>query len=119
MLLLLTLSSVAPTHYLCMFLALTAAVGNSAGENETVAASVETAGYESRAGAVLGTWRPVSSLAGEYCACGNPFVTSQWALQLDGHHDALNITLDGEAWSMSPSFIGTLSKRFSVAGTKM
>ena len=50
---------------------------------------------------------------------GDPSATSRWALQLDGHHIALNITLDGEAWSMSPSFIGTFPQSFSVAGVEM
>ncbi|MCY3672929.1 MAG: DUF3500 domain-containing protein [Alphaproteobacteria bacterium] len=47
---------------------------------------------------------------------GDPSAASRWAVQLDGHHVALNITLDGEAYSMSPSFIGTYPQAFAVAG---
>ena len=47
---------------------------------------------------------------------GDPSATSQWAVQLDGHHIALNFTLQGDHYSMSPSFIGTFPKEFDVAG---
>ena len=50
---------------------------------------------------------------------GLPSSTSQWAVQLDGHHIALNITLDGDARYMSPSFIGTYPQVFTVAGVKL
>ena len=50
---------------------------------------------------------------------GEPSAESQWAVQLDGHHIALNITLDGEAYSISPSFIGTFPQKFTVAGMEM
>lgn len=49
---------------------------------------------------------------------GEPSVTSRWAVQLDGHHIALNLTLEGTAYSMSPSFIGTFPQAFSVAGVE-
>ncbi|MEM9630350.1 MAG: DUF3500 domain-containing protein [Pseudomonadota bacterium] len=49
---------------------------------------------------------------------GDPSDTSRWAVQLDGHHIALNFTLEGDHYSMSPSFIGTYPKEFTVAGTK-
>lgn len=48
---------------------------------------------------------------------GDPSAASRWAIQLDGHHVALNVTLDGEAYSMSPTFIGTYPQAFTVAGT--
>ena len=204
-----------------MLIALTTASGAFAGENETVTAALNAAGYESRAGAVLGTWRParpahtpenmaraanrfllmlndaqrriahydlkslkrtrwtnapargnpggialgdlsdaqlrafsdllaavlsekgyykvrdvmlgddlravidgkpntgVGIEAFRFAVFGAPSAKSRWALQLDGHHVALNITLDGDAWSMSPSFIGTFPQAFSVAGAKM
>ena len=50
---------------------------------------------------------------------GLPSSTSRWAVQLDGHHVALNITLDGDALYMSPSFIGTYPQAFTVAGVEL
>lgn len=48
---------------------------------------------------------------------GTPSTSSTWSVQLDGHHIALNITLGkDDAYSMSPSFIGTFPKSFRVAG---
>ena len=40
-------------------------------------------------------------------------------MQLDGHHVALNVTLDGDAYSLSPSFIGTYPQAFAVAGAAL
>ena len=54
-----------------------------------------------------------------FAVFGEPSPTSRWAVQLDGHHVALNITLDGEAYSMSPSFIGTYPQAFAVAGAEL
>lgn len=204
---------------LCAFLALTAAPGGAAGEGAGAAA--KALGYASRAGAVLGTWRPaqpahtpghmaraakrfllmlddaqrriahhdldspertrwtnapargdpggvaLGELSGaqlralldllaavlsekgyyrirdvmlgddlravidgkpntgvgigafRFSVFGAPSPGSRWALQLDGHHVALNVTLEGEAWSMSPGFIGTYPQRFTVAGAEM
>lgn len=50
---------------------------------------------------------------------GTPSENSKWAIQLDGHHIALNITLEGESYSLSPSFIGTFPQTFNVAGVEM
>ena len=50
---------------------------------------------------------------------GNPSAASRWAVQLDGHHVALNLTLDGGAYSLSPSFIGTYPQAFAVAGARL
>ena len=50
---------------------------------------------------------------------GDPSAASRWAVQLDGHHVALNVTLDGEAYSLSPSFIGTYPRAFAVAGVEL
>ena len=50
---------------------------------------------------------------------GTPSENSKWAVQLDGHHIALNITLEGESYSLSPSFIGTFPQKFNVAGVEM
>ena len=50
---------------------------------------------------------------------GDPSTASRWAVQLDGHHVALNVTLDGDSYSLSPSFIGTYPQAFAVAGAKL
>ena len=54
-----------------------------------------------------------------FAVFGEPSATSRWAVQLDGHHVALNVTLDGEAYSLSPSFIGTYPQAFTVAGAAL
>ena len=46
-----------------------------------------------------------------FAVFGEPSPTARWAVQLDGHHVALNVALDGEAYSLSPSFIGTTRRR--------
>ena len=46
---------------------------------------------------------------------GEPSAASPWAVQLDGHHVALNVTLEGDAYSLSPSFLGTYPQAFTVA----
>lgn len=38
---------------------------------------------------------------------GTPDTEKPWALQFDGHHLAINITIKGKQMSLSPSFIGT------------
>ncbi|MGJ8725426.1 MAG: DUF3500 domain-containing protein [Roseibacillus sp.] len=45
---------------------------------------------------------------------GTPSKTEPWAVQLDGHHIAFNLTIVGEQVSMSPSFIGTQPHRFTL-----
>ena len=45
---------------------------------------------------------------------GRPSLTEPWAVQLDGHHIAFNLTVVGEKVSMSPSFIGTQPHRFTL-----
>lgn len=48
---------------------------------------------------------------------GTPALGQEWALQIDGHHVAINVTVGaGGEYSMSPSFIGTFPQRFKVAG---
>ncbi len=54
-----------------------------------------------------------------FAVFGDPSPASRWAVQLDGHHVALNVTLDGEAYSLSPSFIGTYPQAFAVAGAEL
>lgn len=50
---------------------------------------------------------------------GEPSEDGEWALQLDGHHVAMNVTLEGERYSMSPSFFGTFPRQFTVAGESL
>lgn len=50
---------------------------------------------------------------------GKPSVTEPWAIQLDGHHIAFNLTIVGEKVSMSPSFIGTQPHRFTLGGEEV
>ena len=38
---------------------------------------------------------------------GQPSETDLWAIQLDGHHLALNLTMRGDRMALSPTFIGT------------
>ena len=54
-----------------------------------------------------------------FAVFGDPSAASRWAVQLDGHHVALNVTLDGDAYSLSPSFIGTYPQAFAVAGQEL
>ena len=54
-----------------------------------------------------------------FAVFGDPSAASRWAVQLDGHHVALNVTLDGDAYSLSPSFIGTYPQAFTVAGAAL
>jgi len=54
-----------------------------------------------------------------FAVFGDPSPASRWAVQLDGHHVALNVTLDGDAYSLSPSFIGTYPQAFAVAGKEL
>lgn len=49
---------------------------------------------------------------------GTPSETKPWAFQIDGHHVGVNLAINGEAITMSPSFIGTQPHVFKVAGTE-
>lgn len=50
---------------------------------------------------------------------GNPALGQAWALQLDGHHVAINVSVGPQGeYSMSPSFIGTFPQEFTVAGQR-
>lgn len=49
---------------------------------------------------------------------GNPSPTEPWAFQLDGHHLGINVSLRGEAVSLSPSFVGAQPEVFEIAGKK-
>ncbi|MFK7766902.1 MAG: DUF3500 domain-containing protein [Mariniblastus sp.] len=47
---------------------------------------------------------------------GKPSPLEPWAFQIDGHHVGVNLAFNGEAITMSPSFIGTQPNAFSIAG---
>lgn len=47
---------------------------------------------------------------------GKPSPKQPWAFQIDGHHVGVNIAIEGEAMTMSPSFIGTQPQMFTIAG---
>lgn len=50
---------------------------------------------------------------------GKPSRTEPWALQFDGHHVALNVTMKAEDMSISPSFIGTQPRKFLLNGKEV
>ncbi len=50
---------------------------------------------------------------------GDPSATAPWALQLDGHHVAVNLAFHGDHVGMSPSFIGTQPAAFKLAGKEI
>jgi hypothetical protein len=45
---------------------------------------------------------------------GEPSADKPWAIQLDGHHIAVNITFVGDKMSFSPSFIGVQPHTFPI-----
>ena len=45
---------------------------------------------------------------------GNPSEKKPWAFQLDGHHVGVNLSIEGEKVTMSPSFIGTQPEAFKI-----
>lgn len=45
---------------------------------------------------------------------GKPSDSQPWGFQLDGHHVGVNLSLEGDAVSMSPSFIGTQPQSFKI-----
>lgn len=50
---------------------------------------------------------------------GTPAADGVWALQLDGHHIALNLAFHGERIELSPSFIGTQPSDYERAGERV
>jgi hypothetical protein len=50
---------------------------------------------------------------------GEPSAEKPWAIQLDGHHIAVNITLVGEQIAMSPTFIGVQPHKFPFKGKEI
>lgn len=46
------------------------------------------------------------------CVFGDPSKDERWGIQFDGHHLGLNIWVDGDVVSMSPSFLGAQPARF-------
>lgn len=47
---------------------------------------------------------------------GEPSTTKPWAFQLDGHHVGVNVSVENEKLTMSPSFIGTQPQSFELVG---
>ncbi len=45
---------------------------------------------------------------------GTPSASEPWGVQLDGHHIGLNVSLTGDALTLSPSFIGTQPESFEL-----
>lgn len=45
---------------------------------------------------------------------GEPSATQPWGFQLDGHHVGVNVSLNGESMTLSPSFIGTQPEAFKI-----
>lgn len=50
---------------------------------------------------------------------GTPSETAPWGVQWDGHHVAINLTMEGEKMTMSPSFIGTQPHAFTLGGEQI
>lgn len=50
---------------------------------------------------------------------GQPDDEKPWGLQLDGHHIAFNVSIEGDKFTMSPSFFGTRPDTFKAAGREM
>lgn len=45
---------------------------------------------------------------------GSPSEKSKWAVQLDGHHVGVNISIEESRLTLSPSFIGTQPSKFKL-----
>ena len=45
---------------------------------------------------------------------GEPSETEPWSFQLDGHHIGINVSVEGDQLTMSPSFIGTQPEAFDL-----
>ncbi len=46
---------------------------------------------------------------------GEPQVAEPWAVQIDGHHVGINVSIHADAVTISPSFIGTQPHTFKIA----
>lgn len=49
---------------------------------------------------------------------GDPSPNEPWGFQLDGHHLGVNVTVEGDKYSLSPSFVGAQPEEFAIAGTR-
>ena len=49
---------------------------------------------------------------------GDPEEGKPWGFQLDGHHIGLNVSIEGEELTCSPSFIGTQPEEYTVGDDK-
>ena len=86
-------------------------------------AVMSTQGYEKSRNIMLaddkllpnGKPRPGFGAANYWLAVfGEPSAEKPWAIQFDGHHIAVNITLVGEKIALSPTFIGTQPHKFPL-----
>ena len=86
-------------------------------------AVMSTQGYEKSRNIMLaddkllrnGKPRPGFGAANFWLAIfGEPSAEKPWAIQFDGHHVAVNITLAAEKMSLSPTFIGTQPHRYPL-----
>ena len=46
---------------------------------------------------------------------GTPDAEKPWSFQIDGHHLGVNLAIEGEKLTLSPSFVGTQPHKFSLA----
>ncbi len=49
---------------------------------------------------------------------GTPSPTDPWAVQFNGHHIGLNVSIQGDDVVLSPSFVGAQPESFEIAGRK-
>ena len=53
------------------------------------------------------------------CVFGTPHPTKPWAVQLDGHHIGVNLSMNGSQLTISPSFIGTQPQTFQIGNVSI
>ncbi len=92
-----------------------------------MAAILSKSGYQKMCGIMLGDdqlltgGRARSGFGTEQFSImvfGTPSATEPWAVQLDGHHIGLNVSIHGADVGLSPSFIGAQPESFEIAGRK-
>ncbi len=70
---------------------------------------------------LLGTGQPRAGFGTENFSIvifGDPTEEGSWAFQIDGHHVGINVSINGNQLTISPSFIGTQPEAFEIAGKK-
>lgn len=53
------------------------------------------------------------------CIFGTPDKSEPWAVQLDGHHIGVNLSISGPRLTISPSFIGTQPQTFRIGNASI